>query len=139
MNKEVKKTDFKGRYIQAVGRRKTATATIRMYQGAGKIIVNDKPIDQYFTINNWQKYIYKPFELTGTNNKFDISIKVKGGGQTGQADAIRLGVARALTEYSADNRSILRKTGMLTRDSRMKERKKFGLKRARKAPQFSKR
>ncbi|MFA4930611.1 MAG: 30S ribosomal protein S9 [Patescibacteria group bacterium] len=141
MNKETstKTVNFKGRYIQTVGRRKTSTVTVRLYQGAGSIMINDKPIDQYFTINNWQKYVYKPFELTGTNNKFDISIHAKGGGQTSQADAIRLGIARALVEYSADNRSILRKTGMLTRDSRMKERKKFGLKRARKAPQFSKR
>ncbi|MFZ5392165.1 MAG: 30S ribosomal protein S9 [Patescibacteria group bacterium] len=132
-------TEFKGKYIQTVGRRKTASANIRLYQGTGKILVNDKPIDKYFSLNNWQSNIFKPFELTGTNNKFDISIKISGGGQYSQLGAIRLGIARALVEYSADNRSILRKTGLLTRDPRMKERKKPGLKRARKAPQFSKR
>ncbi len=132
-------TQFKGKYIQTVGRRKTASAVIRLYQGTGKIVVNNKPIDQYFPTTNWQSNVFKPFELTGTNNKFDISVEICGGGQHAQMDAIRLGIARALIEYSADNRSILRKTGLLTRDPRMKERKKPGLKRARKAPQFSKR
>lgn len=136
---EATPTQFKGRYIQTVGRRKTATVIVRLFQGSGKIIVNNKPIEKYFTILDWREYIFKPFELTGTSNQFDLSILANGGGQTSQADAIRLGVARALIEYSADNRSILRKTGMLTRDPRMKERKKPGLKRARKAPQFSKR
>ena len=139
MDKEANITQFKGRYIQTVGRRKTASATVRLYQGKGVVVVNNKPAEKYFTINNWQDFIFKPFELTGTNSKFDMSIHVKGGGQISQADAIRLGIARALVSYSDENRSILRKTGMLTRDSRMKERKKPGLKRARKAPQFSKR
>lgn len=132
-------TQFKGRYIHAVGRRKTAHAVVRLFQGSGHFIVNDKPIEKYFTITNWNEYVYKPFEITGTNNQFDLSVKVAGGGQTSQAGAISLAISRALVEYSNDNKSILRKTGLLTRDSRMKERKKFGLKRARKAPQFSKR
>jgi small subunit ribosomal protein S9 len=134
-----KTPQFKGKYIQTVGRRKTASATIRLFQGSGTIIVNDKPIDKYFTITNWKNYVNKPFELTGTSNQFDLTIHAQGGGQTSQADAIRLGIARALVKYNEENRSILRKTDMLTRNPRMKERKKPGLKRARRAPQFSKR
>ncbi len=86
-----------------------------------------------------EDYVLKPFELTGTSNQFDVSIHVRGGGQNGQADAVRMGVARCLVEYNNENRPILRKTDMLKRDPRRKERKKPGLKRARKAPQFSKR
>jgi small subunit ribosomal protein S9 len=130
---------FKGKYIECVGSRKTATVTVRLYQGTGRIIINGKDAKDYFTITNWRDFVFKPFELTGTANKFDLSVRALGGGQAGQADAVRLGVARALVEYNNDNRSILRKTGLLTRDPRMKERKKPGLKRARKAPQFSKR
>lgn len=130
---------FKGKYIQTVGRRKTATATVRLYQGTGTIVVNDKAVDKYFTIPNWKSFVLKPFELTGTSNQFDLSIHAQGGGQPSQADAIRLAVARALVKYNEENRSILRKTDMLTRNPRMKERKKPGLKRARRAPQFSKR
>ena len=136
---ETKAPQFKGKYIQAVGRRKTATVTLRMYQGEGKIIINDKPIEKYFTIPNWKDYVNKPLELTGSTSQFDMSIHASGGGQTGQADAVRLAIARALVEYNEENRSILRKTNMLTRDPRRKERKKPGLKRARKASQFSKR
>lgn len=138
-NKEVKTSQFKGKYIQTVGRRKTATCTVRLYQGKGEMMVNDKPIDQYFTITNWKEIVMKPFELTGTSNQFNVSIRAQGGGQTGQADAIRMGIARGLVEYNNENRPILRKTDMLKRDPRRKERKKPGLKRARKAPQFSKR
>ncbi len=133
------KPQFKGKFIQTVGRRKTATVTVRLYQGSGTITINDKPIEKYFTISNWKLYVNKPLELTGTSGQFDMSIHAKGGGQTSQADAIRLAIARALVKYNEENRSILRKTDMLTRDSRMKERKKPGLKRARRAPQFSKR
>lgn len=137
--KEIKTPQFKGKYIQTIGRRKTATGTVRLYQGTGQMVVNEKPIDKYFTIANWKEIVLKPFELTGTSNQFDISIHVSGGGQVGQADAIRMGIARGLVIYNNENRPILRKTDMLKRDPRMKERKKPGLKRARKASQFSKR
>jgi small subunit ribosomal protein S9 len=137
--KEAKIPQFKGKYIQTIGRRKTATCTVRLYQGAGKIIINNQPAEQYFSINNWKELALKPFELTGTSNQFDVSVQVQGGGQNGQADALRMGIARGLVKYNNENRSILRKTDMLKRDPRMKERKKPGLKRARKASQFSKR
>ncbi|HPH78477.1 MAG TPA: 30S ribosomal protein S9 [bacterium] len=130
---------FKGKYIHTIGRRKTATATVRMYQGSGLVFVNDKPVDQYFTITGWQEIVYKPFELTGNTSKFDLSVKIVGGGQNGQAGALKLAIARALVLYNEENRSILRKTDMLKRDPRMKERKKPGLHRARRATQFSKR
>jgi len=137
--KEVKTPQFKGKYIHTIGRRKTATCAIRLYQGTGQIYVNGRPAGQYFTIKTWQEIALKPFELTGTTNQFDVSAQIKGGGQVGQSDALRMAIARGLVEYNSENRPILRKTDMLKRDPRMKERKKPGLKRARKAPQFSKR
>ena len=113
------------------GRRKSSVARVYLVPGSGKITVNKRDIEEYF--------IRQPLEVTGTTGKFDISINVCGGGTTGQAGAIRHGISRALLEADSDFRPALKKAGFLTRDPRMKERKKYGLKAARRAPQFSKR
>jgi small subunit ribosomal protein S9 len=126
-------------YHFGLGRRKEAVATVRLYKGKGGITINDLPAEQYFHNATLETLIRQPLALSGQDNKFNISVRVNGGGKTGQADAIRLGVARALQSMSQDLRPTLKKAGLLTRDSREKERKKYGLKRARKAPQFSKR
>lgn len=123
----------------AIGRRKTSVARVILAAGSGKITVNKKPLEQYFAIETLRSEIVKPFELTQTLGKFDARINVEGGGSTGQAGAIRLSIARALVEVSDDNRVVLRSAGMLTRDPRMVERKKYGQKKARKRFQFSKR
>ncbi len=123
----------------AIGRRKTSVARVILAAGSGKITVNKKPLDQYFAIETLRSEIVKPFEITQTIGKFDARINVEGGGSTGQAGAIRLSIARALVEVSDDNRVALRSAGMLTRDPRMVERKKYGQKKARKRFQFSKR
>ena len=131
---------IQGEYYYGVGRRKTATAQVRLYpQGDGTIIVNGKPVDQYFTRLRDLLTIKEPLKATGTEGQFTITVLVRGGGITGQAGAIRHGIARALLVANPDFRPILRKGGFLTRDARMKERKKPGLKRARKAPQYTKR
>ncbi len=121
------------------GRRKTATARVRITKGAGKIIVNTRPIEDYFPIALTRKIIVQPLTLTETLGKFNVLANINGGGSTGQAGALRHGIARALVKFNEEFRSILRKGGLLTRDPRMRERKKYGLKRARKRPQFSKR
>lgn len=127
-------------YFYAAGKRKTSVARVRLYsQGKGDIIVNEQPLDEYFTLLTSKGIIKAPLKLTGTNNKFDISIKVTGGGISAQAEAARHGISRALLEYDNTLRLTLKKAGFLTRDARIKERKKPGLKRARRAPQFSKR
>ncbi len=133
--KVVKKIQFWG-----VGRRKKAIARVRLIPGGENgIIVNKLPVDEYFKLDA-QKYIVKqPLELTATGDKYDVMVNVRGGGLTGQAGAIRHGIARALCEADASLRPELKKAGFLTRDPRMKERKKYGLHKARKAPQFSKR
>ncbi|MFQ6057751.1 MAG: 30S ribosomal protein S9 [Anaerolineae bacterium] len=129
-----------GEYYYAVGRRKRATAQVRLYPtGNGAIIVNDKPVEEYFTRQRDLIHIMEPLEVTATKNDFTITVVVRGGGITGQAGAIRHGIARALLKASPDYRPTLRKGGFLTRDPREKERKKPGLKRARKAPQYTKR
>ena len=129
-----------GEYYYAVGKRKTSIARVRLYTGGkGEIIVNEKPIEKYFSQITGKGIILSPLKLTGMNKKFDISIKVMGGGLNSQADASRHGIARALLVYDDTFRSTLKKAGYLTRDARIKERKKPGLKRARRAPQFSKR
>jgi len=127
-------------YYEGVGRRKAATARVRIYPGGdGTIVVNDRPVDQYFT-REWDiKNLSEPLIATNNVGRFNVTVRVKGGGITGQADAIRLGLARALLQVDPENRPVLRKLGMLTRDPRAKERKKPGLKRARKAPQYTKR
>lgn len=127
-------------YYEGIGRRKEATARVRIYPGGnGTIVVNERPVEQYFT-REWDiKNLSEPLVVTNNLGRFNVTVHVKGGGITGQADAIRLGLARALLKFDPENRPILRKMGMLTRDPRAKERKKPGLKRARKAPQYTKR
>ena len=121
------------------GRRKKSIARVYLVSGNGNITINKRPIDEYFGLETLKVIVRQPFEVTGTEGKFDVSVNVYGGGFTGQAGAIRHGIARALCEASEDYRPILKKAGYLTRDPRMKERKKYGLKGARRAPQFSKR
>lgn len=128
------------RYFYAVGRRKTASAQVRLYpEGTGKVIVNDKPAEEYFTRPQDLVGIILPLQATGHEGNFDITVKVVGGGVTGQSDAVKHGIARALLKYDENLRGALRRGGYLTRDARAKERKKPGLKRARKAPQYTKR
>lgn len=125
--------------IQATGRRKQSVARVRMTGGKGSITVNGVDIKDYLPFETLVMDVMQPLTITETVGKFDITVNVKGGGFTGQAGAIRLGIARALIEEDADLRSALKAAGMLTRDARIKERKKYGLKKARKAAQFSKR
>ncbi len=127
-------------YYEGVGRRKAATARVRLHPGSGSsFTVNDKPFSEYFTRAIDQFHINEALKVTGTEGRFDVTVKVNGGGVTGQAGAVRLGIARALLKADPDYRKALREYGMLTRDPRAKERKKPGLKRARKAPQYTKR
>ena len=121
------------------GRRKSSVARVYLVAGTGKIVVNKRSIDEYFSLETLKTIVRQPLALTQTVEKFDVLVTVHGGGTTGQAGAIRHGISRALLEADADYRPSLKKAGFLTRDSRMKERKKYGLKKARKAPQFSKR
>ncbi|AKG23485.1 30S ribosomal protein S9 [Calothrix sp. 336/3] len=122
------------------GRRKSATARVRLVPGSGQLVVNGKPGDNYFQYNaNYLGVIKGPLETLGLESEYDILVKAEGGGLTGQSDAIRLGVARALCQLDPDNRPPLKVEGYLTRDPRAKERKKYGLHKARKAPQYSKR
>ncbi|MCK8816174.1 30S ribosomal protein S9 [Natroniella sulfidigena] len=121
------------------GRRKTSTARIRLIPGDGKIIVNNKPLSEYFGRDVLEQVVKQPLEATATLGDFDVIAKAEGGGTSGQAGAIRHGIARALLEADEDYRAALKKHGFLTRDPRMKERKKYGRKKARKSPQFSKR
>jgi len=121
------------------GRRKTSIARVRLVPGDGQIIVNDKDIEEYFNYETLRTIAREPLVITDTINKFNAIVNVEGGGFTGQAGAIRHGVARALLEYDKDLRPTLKKEGHLTRDPRMKERVKYGFKKARKSPQFSKR
>jgi len=121
------------------GRRKSAIARVRLIPGEGNFTINGRSIDDYFGLETLKVIARQPLVLTGTENKFDIIVNVKGGGFTGQAGAIRHGIARALLQADEELRPALKKAGFLTRDPRMKERKKYGLKKARKAPQFSKR
>lgn len=127
-------------FYYSVGRRKTASAQVRLYPtGEGKVVVNEKPIEEYFTRLLDRVHVMEPLEATGTDGAFTITVLVNGGGVRGQAGALRHGIARALVKYDENLRPTLRKGGYLTRDPRMKERKKPGLKRARKAPQYTKR
>lgn len=126
-------------YFYGTGRRKNSVARVRVYPGTGKITINSRDIDDYFGLDTLKLIVRQPYEVTGTTGKFDIICTVKGGGVSGQAGAIRHGLARALLQNGDDMRPVLKKAGLLTRDPRMKERKKYGLKAARRAPQFSKR
>ena len=129
----------KGTYVSGVGRRKSAVALVRLSAGKGHHVVNGKDYAEHFTLEAWRQTATQPLRQLGQAGKFDISARVSGGGLAGQADAVRLGVARALVASDPDSRTVLKKEGFLTRDSRVKERRKYGLKKARKAPQFSKR
>ena len=121
------------------GRRKGSIARVYLVPGNGKITINKKDMDQYFGLETLKIIVRQPLEATNTLDKYDVLVNVRGGGFTGQAGAIRHGIARALLNVDADFRPTLKKAGFLTRDPRMKERKKYGLKKARRAPQFSKR
>jgi small subunit ribosomal protein S9 len=127
-------------YYEGIGRRKTSSARVRLHTGGtGTIMVNDKPATEYFGRETDVLNLLMPLKLVGAENRFDVTVKVSGGGTTGQADAVAMGVARALLTSDPELKSVLRKAGYLTRDARAKERKKPGLKRARKAPQYTKR
>lgn len=127
-------------YYEGLGRRKSATARVRLHaDGEGQFIINGKAYNDYFGREIDAMKTLQPLQLTQTESQFNVTVLVKGGGNTGQADAIRMGVSRALLKLDPEHRSLLRKAGFLTRDSREKERKKPGLKRARKAPQYTKR
>ena len=126
-------------YFYGTGRRKSSVARVRLYAGTGKVTVNDRDIDDYFGLETLKLIVRQPLTLTGTADKYDVVCRVAGGGVTGQAGAIRHSISHALLQSDAELRSELKKAGFLTRDPRMKERKKYGLKGARRAPQFSKR
>ena len=126
-------------YFYGTGRRKKSVARVRVYAGSGKITINNRDIDDYFGLETLKLIVRQPLALTGTADKFDIVCNVQGGGVTGQAGAIRHGLSRPLLQNDENLRPALKKAGFLTRDPRMKERKKYGLKGARRAPQFSKR
>jgi len=127
------------RSIIYVGRRKTAIARVKLTEGSGKILINDREFETYFPLPLLRQQVLKPFEVTATAGHYDTHVRVEGGGPTGQAGAIRLGIARSLVAIDGDYRSPLRNAGLLTRDPRMVERKKYGQKKARKRFQFSKR
>ena len=127
------------KYFYGTGRRKEAVARVRVIPGKGKITINDRTIEEFFGLETLRMIVKQPLVVTNNESKYDVIVKVIGGGYTGQAGAIRHGLSRALLQANEENRAILKKSGFLTRDSREKERKKYGLKKARKAPQFSKR
>ena len=132
--------ESKKKYFYGTGRRKSSVARVRVYEnGTGSIIVNGRDIDEYFGLDTLKLIVRQPLVTTDLLGKVDIVVSVAGGGVSGQAGAIRHGLSRALLQHSDEMRPILKKAGLLTRDSRMKERKKYGLKAARRAPQFSKR
>lgn len=122
-----------------VGRRKTAVARVKLTDGSGKITINRRALEEYFPLEMLRSEVLRPFEVTNTAGRYDAKVRVEGGGQTGQAGAIKLGIARSLVSIDEDLRSVLRGAGLLTRDPRMVERKKYGQKKARKRFQFSKR
>ena len=125
--------------FHAVGRRKKAIARVRLIPGEGNIVINKRDLDNYFGLETLKTVVRQPMTLTETTGRFDVIVNVHGGGYTGQAGAIRHGIARALVKADIDLKPDIKKAGFLTRDPRMKERKKYGLKAARRAPQFSKR
>ncbi|MDV2989840.1 MAG: 30S ribosomal protein S9 [Dehalogenimonas sp.] len=129
----------KKNYFQGTGRRKTAVAQVRLTPGKGAIVVDGKPFEERFNRPEYLRSVMKPFEVTDTVGKFSVMVKCSGGGIAGQSDAIAMGLSRALVAADENHKGVLRENGLLTRDSRTKERKKPGLKRARKAPQYTKR
>jgi small subunit ribosomal protein S9 len=124
---------------QGTGRRKTSVARVRLLPGTGKFIVNGRTVEEYFNFETLRREVQRPLGLTNTAGKYDVIVRVEGGGFTGQAGAVRQGLSRALLQVDGEFRAVLKAAGFLTRDQRMKERKKYGLKAARRAPQFSKR
>ena len=126
-------------YYYGTGRRKTAVARVRLYKERGPIVVNGKPIQEIYSVDDLQRTINHPFKVAGVSNEYRVVAKVSGGGLTGQAGALSHGISRALCVANPDFRTSLKKAGLLTRDSRVKESKKYGLKKARKAPQYTKR
>ena len=131
--------ESKQQYFYGTGRRKSSVARVRVYPGSGKITINGRDIDDYFGLETLKLIVRQPLALTESAEQFDLVCTVAGGGVTGQAGAIRHGLSRALLVFNPELRPVLKKAGFLTRDPRMKERKKYGLKAARRAPQFSKR
>ncbi len=131
--------ESKSAYFYGTGRRKSSVARVRLYQGTGKVTINGRDIDDYFGLETLKLIVRQPLKLVGAEGTFDVVCTVAGGGVTGQAGAIRHGISRALLQYNNELRPQLKAAGFLTRDPRMKERKKYGLKAARRAPQFSKR
>ena len=125
--------------VHAVGRRKKAIARVRLIPGEGNIVINKRSLDEYFGLETLKTVVRQPLTLTETGSRFDVLVNVRGGGYTGQAGAIRHGIARSLVKADPELKDAIKKAGFLTRDPRMKERKKYGLKAARRAPQFSKR
>ena len=125
--------------FNATGKRKTAIARVRMEPGEGKFLVNERALREFFTRETGEMVVLQPFDITGTQNRFDVTVNVQGGGMTGQAEAIRHGISKALILYNPEFKDALKKAGLLTRDSRIKERKKYGLRGARRRPQYSKR
>ncbi len=128
-----------GQYNYGTGRRKTAVARVFIKAGSGKIVVNGKPVDEFFSRETGRMVVRQPLELTETGDRFDIMVNVTGGGESGQAGAVRHGITRALIDFSPELKPVLKKAGFVTRDAREVERKKVGLRKARRAKQFSKR
>ena len=128
-----------GNYYYGTGRRKSSVARVFIKAGSGNIVVNDKPVDEYFSRETGRMVVRQPLELTENGASFDIMVNVHGGGESGQAGAVRHGITRALIEFNADLKPVLKKAGLVTRDAREVERKKVGLRKARRAKQFSKR
>ena len=137
--KTTKKTTAKAQEFLGTGRRKCSVARVRVTTGSGNITINDKTIDEYFDLDTHKTIVRQPLVLTETLNTVDVVVNIYGGGKAGQAGAIRHGITRALIEFRPELRAELKKAGFVTRDARKKERKKYGLKKARRAPQFSKR
>ena len=137
--KTTKKVAAKAQEFLGTGRRKCSVARVRVTTGSGNITINDKTIDEYFDLETLKTIVRQPLVLTETTNSVDVVVNIYGGGKTGQAGAIRHGITRALIEFRPELRPELKKAGFVTRDARKKERKKYGLKKARRAPQFSKR
>jgi small subunit ribosomal protein S9 len=125
--------------VQSTGRRKEAVARVRFYDGSGQVSLNNRPLEVYFPTMAMRMRVMEPLQLTDTQGRYDISATLEGGGTTGQVDALRLGIARALIELEPDLRPALKKAGLLTRDARVVESKKYGLRKARRAPQYTKR